>query len=245
MDFELVIPAYNESKNLPLVVQRCAEAALGQGFSPQTFQLIIVENGSTDDSHDTLARLAKGPLGAWFRVVKVFPNQGYGYGLMRGLTATSAPMIGWSHGDMQTDPLDAFIALKKLRERASKDPSTKLLVKGARQGRNWKDVTVSHVFALCATLILGLKIKEINAQPKVFHRALLTELTDPPVTFGFDLYALYKARKRGYVFDQISVQFPNRPYGFSKWSATLSSRRRTIVGLIRYMWHLRLVEGRI
>jgi hypothetical protein len=146
---------------------------------------------------------------------------------------------------MQTDPMDAFLAVKIVQEKVNTSLAAKYLVKGRRQGRNWKDVTVSRVFAFCSSLILGLKVSEINAQPKVFNRDLLHHLTNPPVTFGFDLYALFKAQKAGYVFEEMTVQFPDRQHGFSKWSATLSSRRRTIIGLIRYMWQLRKVEGRL
>ena len=245
MDFELVVPAYNESKNLPLLVERCAQAGVAQGFTPETFQLVIVENGSTDDSHQILQDLKQGPHGPWFRVVRVFPNQGYGFGLKQGLSATTAKTVGWSHADMQTDPLDALLAFKILRSKTAADPGCKIVVKGERQGRNWKDAMVSRIFAAFGSFILGLRIAEINAQPKVFHRDLLRLLRDPPVTFGFDLYALYQAQKAGYGFESLTVQFPSRQHGLSKWSASLTSRRRTITGLIRYMWHLRRVEGRL
>lgn len=244
-DFELVVPAYNEGKNLPLLLSRCAESAQAQGFTPASFQLVIVENGSTDDSEEILRDLKDGPLGPWFRIVSIFPNQGYGYGLMKGLATTTAPLVGWSHADMQTDPMDAFLAAKIIQEKDHTALAAKYLVKGERQGRNWKDVLVSRVFAFCASLILGLDVNEINAQPKVFNRDLLRHLVNPPVTFGFDLYALFHAQKAGYVFEPIRVKFPDRQHGLSKWSATLSSRRRTIIGLLRYMWQLRKLEGHL
>ncbi|MEN9836304.1 MAG: hypothetical protein RL011_2497 [Pseudomonadota bacterium] len=243
--FELVVPAYNEEMNLPLVIKRCAESAVANGYNASNFQLIVVNNGSTDGSASVLREIKEGPLGQWFRVVNVHPNQGYGYGLNEGLKTTTAEFIGWSHADMQTDPTDAFRALKVLQN-ATKDGGTSgVLVKGERHGRNWKDAMVSRVFARFAALILGLRVSEINAQPKVFERQLIRNLTNPPFTFGFDLYALYRAAKAGYRFVGIPVQFPDRQYGLSKWSASLSSRRRTILGLIRYMWQLMLDEGRL
>ena len=243
--FELVIPAYNEDKNLPFVVNRCVEAARANGHNSLEFQLVIVNNGSTDKSKDVLAQLKSGPLGEWFRVVNVFPNQGYGFGLREGLKTTSAKFLGWSHADMQTDPDDAFRALKVLQDSTQGSKDMALLVKGERHGRNWKDALVSRVFAGLAKIILGLKVGEINAQPKVFDRKLMQLLINPPFTFGFDLYAIYQAAKAGYSFVSIPVAFPDRKFGLSKWSATLTSRRRTILGLIQYMWQLRIDEGRL
>jgi hypothetical protein len=93
--------------------------------------------------------------------------------------------------------------------------------------------------------VLGLKLNEINAQPKVFHRDLLPSLQSPPLNFAFDLYALYHAQKRGMTFTEISVLFPPRVNGLSNWSATFFSRYKTILNMIKYMFALSKEEGRL
>ena len=45
--------------------------------------------------------------------------------------------------------------------------------------------------------MLGLRATEVNAQPKVFARALLTKFRDPPAGFAFDAYALSAAARAG------------------------------------------------
>ena len=240
VEFELVLPAYNEAPSLETVIRRTIEAAAQSQYSPDTFQLILVQNGSRDNSDSVLRHLKGGPMGSWFRVVTVPVNQGYGYGILSGLRETRAIWVGWSHADEQCDPRDVFKALTSLKKLTSH-----VLVKGTRSGRNWKDMLVSRVFEAFARIFLGLNINEINAQPKVFDAELLKHLTNPPFTFAFDLYVLYCAQKQGYRVQTIPVQFPPRVHGVSNWAANFLGRYRTILGMIYYMWRLSRLEGRL
>ena len=245
MKFELVLPCYNESRSLQFLIERARTAALKFGFKEGEFQLVMVENGSKDNSKEIFAVLQKqAQLSPWFRVVEVPVNQGYGYGLFQGLKATQAPIIGWSHADQQCDPVDAFKAYEKLTSLQNQNPGQKFLIKGLRSGRNWKDKIVSRVFELCALLILGLRVFEMNAQPKIFGRDLLTSMTRPPKTFAFDLYTLYCAQKESYKVETVPVLFPPRVHGLSNWSAFFFSRYKTIWGIIKYMFELLKTQGR-
>jgi len=239
--FELVVPAYNESKNLKQVIERAIQAAQQQNLTPQDFTLVVVENGSTDDSKAVLDQLKNTALGDWFRVVQVTKNQGYGFGIWSGLQQTDAEFVGWTHADQQCDPLDAMKAMRIVQKTSGR----RILVKGERYERHPRDKFVSRVFELIARIVLGLKVYEINAQPKVFSKALLSLLKAPPWTFAFDLYVLYNARKAGYDFQTLQVRFPPRIHGTSKWAATFFGRYKTILGMIKYMFHLAGREGRI
>lgn len=242
LEFELVLPCYNESKSIESIVRRAADAAAAARIGPDRFQLVLVENGSRDDSDRVMDELKNTSLGKWFRKVSVTHNQGYGYGIWSGLQTTTAPYVGWSHADQQCDPNDAFHALKMLRAAAEPNHT---LVKGVRSGRDPKDQFVTWVFERIAKTLLGLRINEFNAQPKVFPRKLLETIEHPPFTFAFDLYVLYRAVKAGYRILVIPVLFPPRVHGVSNWAASFASRRRTIQGMVRYMWHLMRSEGRL
>lgn len=239
--FELVVPAYNEEKNLKLLIDRAILAATEAGLQPEDFSLVIVNNGSQDRSADFLKKYSDESQGKWFRIVTVEKNQGYGFGLWQGLQSTSAKYIGWSHADLQCDPSDAMRALKILKNTTN----TKLFVKGARQGRDWKDKIVSRCFELLAWLILNLRVHEMNAQPKVFPASLLQLIKNPPKTFAFDLYFLYCAAKNGYSYQTISVRFPARIHGVSHWASHFLSRYKTMLGILKYMYSLKKHEGRI
>ncbi len=237
---ELVLPCYNESKSIEKIVTRAAEAAQFAGLSSNEFRLLLVENGSKDDSEIVMRQLKQSKLGCWFEIVKVDENRGYGYGLLQGLRASSAPFVAWSHADQQCDPADVFTAYLKIKDNPELN-----LVKGTRFGRTRGERFVSMVFATISYILLGLKVGEINAQPKVFRRSFLDLVVEPPFDFAFDLYSLYQAQRNGYQFIEIPVLFPPRAHGLSNWAGSVLGRYKTILKMIGYMWQLARKEGRL
>ncbi len=240
-EFELVVPAWNEAASLPALVERVVEAARSAGFKPGGFRLVLVDNGSTDDTVATIARLCAPPLGSWLLPVRVDVNRGYGNGLWVGLRRTTAEVVGWTHADLQCDPGDAFRAFAALRAAGTQQA----LIKGRRVGRAWRDVAVSRTFESVAAVVLGLRAGEVNAQPKVFARSLLAKFRTPPTGFAFDAYALYVAERAGLRIESIDVRFPPRPHGVSKWAATLPGRARTMAAVVRELRLVARTEGRL
>lgn len=241
--FELVLPCYNESKSLHKIAGRAIAAARERGLDSESFKLVIVENGSSDDSKAVLEEMKGSEFGPWVRVVDVKKNRGYGFGLQSGLFSTSAPIVGYTHADEQCDPRDAIDAF--LRVEQGKSPISSIVVKGKRSGRNWKDFAVSRIFEMFAGAVVNLWVFDVNAQPKVFGRELLEDLTDAPHDFAFDLYLLYRARKRSWEIKSISVLFPPRAHGFSNWAYSFRSRIKNIRKMIAYMIDLGHREGRL
>jgi len=101
----LIIPCYNEAKNLPLLLERCA--SLGNS---ENIEVVLVDNGSSDNSSEVLQRLL--PKFPHCRSVRVEINQGYGFGILAGLKAAHGNLLAWTHADMQTDPKDILQALE-------------------------------------------------------------------------------------------------------------------------------------
>ncbi|WP_163770080.1 glycosyltransferase, partial [Proteus mirabilis] len=60
------------------------------------------------------------------RSVRVERNQGYGFGILSGLSQAKGRILAWTHADMQTDPADALAGLALFIQ----DPAQKLFVKG-------------------------------------------------------------------------------------------------------------------
>lgn len=123
-----MVPCYNESAAIPELVMRLSKVAEEPGV-----EVIFVDNGSTDNSRILLSKhIAKYPS---FRVVVVKENQGYGYGLLRGLEAARGEILGWTHADLQADPQDALVGLEKFESQ-----DIEVFTKGQRFGRPAFDV---------------------------------------------------------------------------------------------------------
>ncbi|TFV87785.1 glycosyltransferase family 2 protein [Blastococcus sp. CT_GayMR16] len=231
--FSLVIPCYNESAGLPELVRRCAYVAAEGGG-----EIVLVDNGSTDDSAAVLEGLL-GPAGDTagrdgVRWVRVPVNQGYGFGITSGLAAARADIVGWTHADLQTDPADVLRALP-LFEGAGE----RVLVKGRRFGRPVADRVFTAGMSTFETALLRRPLRDINAQPTLFSRELLDRWGEPPTDFSLDLFALYSAQELGFEIRRFPVIFAPRKWGSSSWNTDWSAKRRFIRRTLDYSLQLR------
>ncbi len=225
--FSVVLPCYNEAQNLPLILEGYRKVWR------ESCELVLVNNGSTDNSAEALeCELAK-PENAFARSVLVPVNQGYGYGVMTGVRAAQGEVVGISHADMQCPPADLFRAYDMLAQ------NQHAIVKGKRARREFSASVVTVGMATIATSVLMTPLTDVNAQPKVFPRTLVEYLTDPPSGFELDLYILYAARQLNWKVLELPVVFGKRAHGTSKWAFSLASRRRHIWATLKYIFHLR------
>lgn len=209
----IVVPCYNEAASLPSLLEAFRQAGAGVDF-----ELIVVDNGSSDGTAAELERLLPGYPFA--RTVKVETNQGYGFGILSGLKAASGPVVGWIHADLQFDPADVFKAARFFKEAGSE----KIFVKGLRKGRPLTDRLFTAGMAVFETLLMGVFLRDINGQPTLFDRSLLETWSSPPHDFSLDLYACVTARRAGFRFARFGAENRARKHGFSSWNRGLGTR---------------------
>lgn len=226
----LVIPCYNEAKNIPLILDRFA-AVLDRRSD---IELVLVNNGSRDDSQSVLERLLPGY--SFARTVLVPVNRGYGFGIRAGLAAAGGEYTGWTHADMQTDPYDAIRALEIIERKGSPEG---LFVKGSRKGRSLFDRFFTLGMSLFETVYLQTPLWDINAQPNIFHRGFLGTWENPPDDFSLDLYALYKARKEKLEIVRFPVIFPPRIHGTSSWNTSVGAKWKFIKRTVNFSMKLK------
>ena len=221
--YSIVIPCYNEGPNLPLILARFAEVLAGK----ENIEIILVNNGSTDNSSQILRELL--PTYPFAKVVDVEINQGYGFGILAGLKESKGQFVGWTHADMQTDPKDVLRAIDLIET----TDSTRIFIKGNRKNRPWFDSFFTVGMSLFECILLGTWLWDINAQPTLFHRTFMTEWKNPPNDFSLDLFAIYHAKKGHYSILRFPVKFPPRIHGVSHWNTGLLAKwkfiKRTLV----------------
>jgi glycosyltransferase involved in cell wall biosynthesis len=225
----IVFPCYNEAKNIPLILERFAQV-----MDRDDVEVILVDNGSSDDSPQVLAALL--PHYPFARSVRVEVNQGYGYGLFCGLQAGTGRFLGWTHADMQTDPQDVLRGLALLEASANPDHT---FVKGWRRGRPWADQVFTVGMAIFESLVLWAPLWEINAQPNLFPRELFAQWQDPPTDFSFDLYYYYLAVKSGFKIQRFDVEFGQRLHGQSRWNINWQAKVKFIQRTVDFTFKLK------
>ncbi len=237
MRLSIVIPCYNEEDNIPLIIDRII--SMTDDFS--NLEILLINNGSTDNSAEVFTKhLANSNL-PYIKLVNVEKNQGYGYGILAGLKQATGDVLGWTHADMHTDPVDVLAAFEKLLKHC---PKEKILIKGRRKNRNTLDTVFTFGMSLVSSLVLKTWLSDVNAQPKVFFREFYNEMKNPPLDFSLDLYVLYLAKKIGYRTETIPVLFNKRLHGQAKGGGSLKTKWPLIKRTFSYILKLKKETGR-
>ena len=105
MKYSIVIPCFNEEGTIKLILERTKNL-----FIDNNIELILVNNVSTDNSKEILSTLIENYAHA--KYINLEKNLGYGGGILKGLSHCNGEIIGWTHADLQTDPLDCITAFK-------------------------------------------------------------------------------------------------------------------------------------
>ena len=225
----IVIPCYNEAGNIPALVQKLGTIQGGE------IEIILVDNGSTDDTAAVLSKELDNnkPLIKSFQIKQ---NIGYGHGIMTGVKEATGDVIAWTHADLQTDPTDVINAYSSFTENQGNE---KCILKGKRVSRNLIDAFFTFGMGVLSSLMMGVKLSDINAQPKMFHRSFLEKLTNTPDDFSLDLYLLYQARVNCYEIVEYPVHFGKRMHGDAKGGGTLRGKWKLIKRTWVYMIDLK------
>ncbi len=224
MNLSIIVPCYDEAENIPKILE-----GFKRSLHDKDAEVILVNNGSTDNTAMVLKRLL--PQYPFARSVLVPVNQGYGYGILQGLRAATGKFLGWTHADMQTDPEDVMKAYDILEEHKW---NTEVYVKGNRKGRSLSDYFFTFGMGVFESCYLKKSLFDINAQPNIFSREFMESWEDPPYDFALDLYAFYMAKVRGLNVIRFPVRFPPRIYGESHWNTGLKAKFQMIKRIMTY-----------
>ena len=221
VQISLIIPCYNEEGNIRKLLERTSVLL---GTEP-SFEVIYVNNGSTDSTGLLLADMTHNL--ARTRVVNIEKNIGYGHGIKKGLEASKGRIVGWTHADLQTDPIDALRGLE-----AASGSLEKTFIKGLRKNRPLVDRVFTFGMSIFESMLFRTNLRDINAQPTLFSRDLLKAVLEGPNDFSLDLYAMVRASEAGFKQIRFPVAFGPRFRGSSKWNTSTIARlqfiRRTV-----------------
>jgi len=229
MKLSVIVPCFNEEKNIPLVIGR-----FNQIIKRSEVEVILVDNGSTDNSHRIIHSLLSEY--SFVRTVKVESNQGYGFGILSGLREAKGEYIGWTHADMQTDPYDVIKGLNLIEKSAY---PVKTFIKGTRKKRPLTDKFFTWGMEIFEKIYLGASLNDINAQPTLFHRSFFELWDEPPYDFSLDLYAFYMARKHNFEVLRFPVFFTKRIHGHSNWNIGFNGKWKLIKRTLDFSFALK------
>ena len=207
MDISVIIPLFNEEESLPELYAWIERVMKANGFS---FEVIFVNDGSTDHSWQVIQRL--GSESDHVKGIKFRRNYGKSPALYCGFKQAQGDVVITMDADLQDSP-DEIPALYKMIVEDGYD-----LVSGYKQKRYdpLSKTIPTKLFNATARKISGIKnLHDFNCGLKAYRKAVVKNIE---VYGEMHRYIPYLAKNAG--FDKIGekvVQHQARKYGSSKF----------------------------
>jgi glycosyltransferase involved in cell wall biosynthesis len=156
----IVVPAYNEAGNLPALVAEIQAAMAGADY-----EILIVDDGSTDESEATLRALAAEEPS--LRPFRMPVNRGQSAALAAGIHQARGEIVVTLDADLQNDPADIPRLIEALEGYD--------MVSGVRAQRNdtWLRRVSSRIANAIRRRVLDDGISDVGCSLKAYRRGAL------------------------------------------------------------------------
>ncbi len=156
----VVIPIFNEEQNIIALCEEVTDVLL---CLQHPFEIIFVDDGSTDRSWEILQDLARDEFS--IKAMRLRRNFGQTAAMMAGIDAARGAIIVPMDGDRQNDPADIPRLLDKLAEGYD-------VVSGwrhSRKDRKYSRVWVSKIANMIISKTSGVKLKDYGCSLKAYR----------------------------------------------------------------------------
>ena len=200
----IVVPVYNEQDSLRELVSLVTKV---NQENSQAFEMIMIDDGSSDDSWNVIQSLADESLVV--RGIKFRRNFGKAAALDAGFKLAKGDFIITMDADLQDNPSEIPNLLNKLGEGFD-------VISGWKKVRHdpWHKVLPSRLFNGMISWLTGVKLHDHNCGLKAYRSEALEEIQ----LYGeMHRFVPVLAAARGFKVSEIVVEHQARKHGHSKY----------------------------
>ena len=202
VSISVFFPCYNEQENVARTVEKALDVLDKLNAD---FEIIIIDDGSTDETGRKADEIAK--RDGRVKVVHHKHNLGYGAALQSGFKTATKELVFYTDGDGQFD-INEMPSLLSLMEQYD-------IVSCYRLNR--RDPIIRKINGWCWTrlicLMFGLKIRDIDCAFKLYKREIFDKIEMSSTGALIDAEILARAVRKGYRITQKGVHHYPRTAG--------------------------------
>jgi glycosyltransferase involved in cell wall biosynthesis len=226
-------PCYNDAGSIGTMV-RAVHGALETQVDD--FEVIVVNDGSQDDSLAVLRALANElPR---LRVIDHDVNRGYGGALQSGFAAATKQWVFYTDGDAQYDASEITRCIAAVTSATD-------IVQGWKtsRGDSWYRKVIGRVYHHAVKRLFNLHVRDTDCDFRLIRRSLLDKV-NLRSTSGVICVELMRSFERvGAQFVEVGVSHYFRPHGKSQFFR-LPAIARSANQLLQLWWRMVVRRGR-
>jgi glycosyltransferase involved in cell wall biosynthesis len=206
-----VIPMFNEELNIEHAIDAAVEAL--EKYSGD-YEIVIVDDASTDSSPLLVA--ARAARNARIRMIRHERNRKLGGSLKTGFAAATKELVLYMDADLPFDP-DVLGRAMRAMEVTGAD-----VIAGYRHDRTiegFRRTLYSYLYNALIGILFGWPHRDINFSFKLMKREVLRAIELKSEGSLIDAELIVKAKNRGFVIQQIGLDYFPRVRGTSHLSS--------------------------
>jgi len=205
VELSLVVPAYNERDNLAPLLAEIAAALDGRAWS---YEVIVVDDGSTDGTLDALKDLRRQYPA--LHIISFERNAGQTAAFAAGVRAARAPILVTLDADLQNDPND----IPKLVETLERTGATAVAgYRATRRDTSWKRLQ-SRIANGVRNRLNGEVIRDTGCSLKAFRTEAVNAV---PLFVGMHRFLPTLIKMQGGTVTEVPVGHRPRKHGATKY----------------------------
>ena len=220
-------PCYNDAGTIPTMVIRAAQAARQV---TDDFEIIVLDDGSHDDSVQVLAEVQCAI--PELRVVEHDQPWGYGGNLRAGIAAATKEWVFYTDGDAQYDARELGVLVEALRPDVDVVNGWKIKRRDPAH-RIW----IGMAYQYFVKLAFGLSIRDVDCDFRLMRRSIFDVVQLEGVHGEITFELVKKIQDAGFRFAEAPVHHYYRQYGQSQFF-NMPRVARTLRDLVRWWWRL-------
>ena len=209
MKFSIVIPVFNESKNLPLLINQIYKI-----LKSKKFELIIVDDNSNDETKYIMKKIKRKNMKFYIRK----KDRDLTKSCVFGFEKSKYKNILVMDGDLQHRPIDILKLLKVYENRkADFVIGTRKLFEKKEHNLGFLRLSASRLLILIVNFFLGRKTSDPMSGFFIFKKKIYTDNKNKLFNKGYKILMdlIYTDNKKRAIFD-VGINFDTRKKGISK-----------------------------